>query len=60
MHCDACVRRVTRALGNVPGVRVHQVEVGHAAVLAEPTSEGVIREAIEKAGFTLKEVHAGS
>ena len=53
MHCDACVRRVTHALGSIPGVRVHQVEVGKAEVLAEPGSSGIIREAIEKAGFTV-------
>ncbi len=53
MHCDACVRRVTQALGGIPGVRVHRVEVGKAEVLAEPASSGAIREAIEKAGFTV-------
>ncbi len=55
MHCDACVRRVTHALGSIPGVRVHGVEVGKAEVMAEPASSERIREAIEKAGFT---VHA--
>ncbi len=60
MQHDACVRRITQALGNVPGVRVHRVEIGHAEVLAEPACEPGIRAAIEGAGYTLKEVHVGS
>ena len=54
MHDDGCVRRVTHALCNLPGVRLQHVEIGKAELMAEPASSGVIREAIEKAGF---EVH---
>ncbi len=57
MHCDACVRRVTQALGNVPGVRVHKVEVGKADVLAEPSCEAPIRAALDNAGFALTNMH---
>lgn len=53
MHCDSCVSRVTQALGSVPGVRLHSVAVGEAKLLAEPACESLIREAVEKAGFTL-------
>ena len=53
MHCDACVHRVTHALGNIPGVRLNRVEVGRAEVMAEPGSQGAIRAAIEGAGFTV-------
>ena len=56
MHCDACVRRVTQALGALPGVRVHTVDVGRAHVLAEPHCEPLIREAIAKAGFQLQSI----
>ncbi len=58
MHCDTCVSRVTRVLGSVPGVRVHAVEIGSAHVLAEPSSEPAIREALEQAGFTLTGLRA--
>ncbi len=58
MHCDACVRRVTQALGNIPGVRVDAVEIGQAHVLAEPDCEPEIRKAIEQAGFGLQSMHA--
>ncbi len=57
MHCDACVRRVTQALGSLPGVRVDTVHVGAAHVLAEPQCEPLLRQAIEKAGFRLQSMH---
>ena len=60
MHCDACVRRVTQALGSIHGVRVDTVEISQARVLAEPHCEPAIREAIEKAGFHLLSVHGES
>ncbi len=53
MHCDACVRRVTHALGDIPGVRVNHVEIGRAEVLAEPATHPAIQEAIRNAGFTV-------
>ena len=57
MHCDACVRRVTQALGSLHGVRVSTVEIGQARLLAEPDCEPAIREAIEKAGFHFQSIH---
>ena len=60
MHCDACVRRVSQALGNLPGVRLQRVEVGQAQVLAEPACDPSMHEAIEKAGFTVTGVRAES
>ena len=53
MHCDACVRRITQALGAIPGVRLRKVEIGKAEVMAESASSGAIREAIETAGCTV-------
>ena len=58
MHCDACVRRVTQALGSVPGVRVHTVAIGRAQVLAQSACEPGIREAIEKTGFHMTGMQA--
>ncbi len=60
MHCDACVQRVTQELGAIPGVRVDAVHVGAAHVLAEPECEPLIRQAIAKAGFHLRNMSGES
>ncbi|RRA50060.1 heavy-metal-associated domain-containing protein [Acidipila sp. EB88] len=60
MHCDACVRRVTQALGSLPGVRVESVKIGEARVLAEPACDEEIRGAIASAGFNVTDLHASS
>ena len=54
MHCDACVRRVTAVLSQVPGVEVKNVQVGSAAVAFDPAkaSPVTIAQAISKIGFT--------
>jgi|RhiMetdeSRZDD1v2_1073273.scaffolds.fasta_scaffold728446_2 copper chaperone len=54
MHCDACVRRVTAVLSQVPGVEVKNVQVGSAAVAFDPAkaSPVTIAQAINKIGFT--------
>lgn len=54
MHCDACVRRVRKALEKVPGVVVKDVRVGSADLSADPASLPAAREAIEKAGYVPK------
>jgi copper chaperone len=56
MHCDACVRRVTQALGAVKGARVQTVEVGKAMVVAEATCEPELRRAVTDAGFVVTAV----
>lgn len=48
MHCDACVRRVRKALENA-GVRSHLVEVG-AAEIDAPELEAAVA-AVRRAGF---------
>ena len=45
MSCDHCVRRVTKALDNVPNLTVKQVEVGRAVV--DSQDEASMRAAIE-------------
>ena len=52
MHCDACVRRVKKALANVPGVEVQNVHVGSADVSGEAGALAQAQAAIESAGFT--------
>lgn len=51
MHCQACVRRVEKALSNVEGARVEKVEVGSALVGIEPAREQAVIDAVRKAGY---------
>jgi copper chaperone len=53
MHCGACVRRVTSALEQVPGVQVGSVEVGSAQVQFAPeqASPEEIAAAVNRIGF---------
>ncbi len=54
MHCDACARRVTKALSGVEGVRVESVEVGSASVAfdAATVAPEQIVAAVDRIGFT--------
>jgi copper chaperone CopZ len=53
MHCGACVQRVTKALGGVPGVVVNRVQVGDASISYDPekVSPAAIAEAVNGIGF---------
>ncbi|MFM2123862.1 MAG: Heavy-metal-associated domain [Acidobacteriota bacterium] len=51
MHCDACVRRVTKALEKVPGIAVEKVAVGSAEVAADEAQQGAVLQAIRDAGY---------
>jgi len=51
MHCQGCVQRVRRALENVAGIDVSEVNVGSAVVAASEAQEPAVLEAIRKAGF---------
>ena len=51
MHCDACVRRVRKALDSVAGAVVEDVKVGTAKVAVDPGHEPMVLEAIRKAGY---------
>jgi copper chaperone CopZ len=54
MHCQACVRRVEKALAGVAGATVEQVEIGSASVAADPASEAAVIEAVRKAGYVAR------
>ena len=58
MSCGHCVKAVTMALQDMPGVDVKDVKVGQAIVEAD--EQMVTREqlaaAIDEAGFTLRDV----
>ena len=49
MHCDACVRRVGRALQNVLGTVVEEVRLGTARVQSEEIAP--LLAALAKAGY---------
>jgi copper chaperone len=57
MHCAACVRRVSAALGALDGVEVELVEVGSASVSFNPqqVSPEQIRSAVDRIGFTVRD-----
>jgi copper chaperone len=56
MHCGACVRRVTDALGKIEGVEVNSVEVGSAKITFDSQRATVerIASAVNKIGFTVR------
>jgi P-type Cu+ transporter len=64
MTCAACVTRIERALGHVPGVREASVNLatGKAHVAFDPTmaTVGQLRAAVEKAGYTAGPLPAAS
>jgi len=57
MSCGHCVKAVTMALQDVPGVDVTDVKVGLATIVADDAvvTPAQLAQAIEEAGFTLVE-----
>ncbi len=51
MHCDACVRRVRKAIEKVAGAHVEDVQIGSAVISIDPEHEPAILEAVRKAGY---------
>ncbi len=55
LHCDGCVKSVTRMLTAVPGVEQVDVSLaeGKASVRYDPAQAGVaeFKRAVERAGF---------
>jgi len=56
MHCDACVRRVQKAIAGVAGAKPQKVEVGAAVVATDPAGEQAILDAVLKAGYKSRKV----
>jgi copper chaperone len=56
MHCGACIRRVTDALGKIEGVQVSSVEVGSANVMfdSEEVTVEKIAGRINQIGFATR------
>jgi copper chaperone len=55
MHCEACVRRVRKALEKA-GARVESVEIGSAAVAIDGEQEKVVLAAVRDAGYEARKV----
>ena len=55
MSCGHCVKAVTMALQDLPGVDVKDVTVGRAVIAVDDAvvTTAQLRTAIEEAGFTL-------
>ncbi|MGA2249692.1 heavy-metal-associated domain-containing protein [Terracidiphilus sp.] len=52
MHCGACVKRVSQALGAAPGLAVKEVRIGAARIESDQQSAaGQAVEALAKAGY---------
>ena len=51
MHCQACVRRVEKALSAVEGAKVEKVEIGSANVQVDAAHQQAVLDAMTKAGY---------
>lgn len=51
MHCDACVRRVRKAIEKTDGAKIEDVQVGWAEVSVDAAREAAVLEAVRQAGF---------
>jgi len=51
MHSQACVAKVRRALENVEGAQVREVQIGSAVVDLDPARQWAALDAIQKAGY---------
>lgn len=58
MHCEKCANRVTEAVNDIPGVAgVVNLKKGIVTVSYErEVPDGQIRAAIERVGYTVKEI----
>jgi copper chaperone CopZ len=55
MSCEHCVMRVKKTIGLLPGVSEAEVDIGTARIRYDELKirEKALREAVEKAGYTL-------
>jgi copper chaperone len=56
MHCQACVRRVEKAIAGVEGAQPDKVEIGLAVVATDAVHEQAVLEAVRKAGYQARRV----
>jgi copper chaperone CopZ len=57
MSCNHCVMHVKKALADLPGVKVEDVQVGMASVVIdESVPQEALVQAIKKAGYQVESV----
>ncbi len=56
MHCQACVRRVEKAIAGVEGARPDKVEIGSAVVAIDAAHEQAVLDAVRKAGYEARRI----
>ena len=56
MHCDACIRRVTKAIESVPGAKAQDVAVGAARIEVTGDADApLLVSALDRAGFAAQQ-----
>ena len=55
MHCQKCVERVRKAIGQVDGAHAEKVDVGSATVAVDSSRAGEVLAAVRAAGYEARE-----
>jgi len=58
MHCQACVRRVEKAIAGVEGAQTRKVEIGSAEVAIDSAHEPAVLDAVRKAGYEARRLES--
>ena len=56
MHCQKCVDRVRKAIGQVDGALVESVDVGSATVAVDSSRGAEVLAAVRTAGYEAREL----
>ncbi|MBM7559771.1 heavy-metal-associated domain-containing protein [Marinitoga litoralis] len=56
MSCEHCVKRVRKELEKLENLNVLSVEIGKAVVEGDVLKDEAIKEAIDEAGYDVKEI----
>jgi copper chaperone len=51
MHCQACVRRIRKALDGIEGVQIERIEIGRAIIYVDRNGLPAVLDAIKAAGY---------
>ena len=54
MACSHCVRALKDALQKLPGVKIHEVALGHATLSFDVHQRKQVHEAITSEGYTIR------
>ncbi|KLO23210.1 copper chaperone CopZ [Marinitoga sp. 1197] len=56
MTCDHCVMHVKKELEKISGLKILKVEIGKAIIEGENLDDNLIKEAVDEAGYEVKEI----